>query len=639
MAVPAERFQELELSESVLSTIQEHFQFERMTPVQASTIPLFLANKDVAVEAVTGSGKSLAYVIPMLEILLRRESALKKSEVGAIVLLPTRELAAQVFSVIKPFLSSVQSLAVQLFVGGTDPAHDIERYRRDGAHIVVATPGRLEDLVCRSRVLDVRELEVLILDEADRLLDMGFEASINTILGQLPKQRRTGIFSATQTEEVIALCRAGLRNPVRIQCKVEGAKKGSKRSVEQKTPSSLQNFYHTCEWSSKLNLTCDFIKRHKHCKIIVYCLTCACVEYFFRVLPSLSCLKGVSIVNMHGKLDQKKRSSAYEKFSSMESGVLLCTDVAARGLDFPNIDWVIQLDCPQDPNNFVHRVGRSARMGRQGNSLCFLLPHEDTYVDFLSIRKVPMQPMELAEVPDVLLEFRSIIATDRDLIERGLKAFVSYIRAYKEHQCSQIFQFRNLQLGDIATGFGLLKLPRMPELRGMKIDGFTPFNGDVDAIPYKNPQREKQRQQQRKQKQAAAAQKTAAKKQSGPLPTHDSGSSSDSSSDDEDDFARESALLKKLKRGKITEEEYARETGELSDPGSDCSSSDTKDGASKTQKPIAKRRKVSASAGSNSKKPVEKPKNNKEAKAAAALNKKIMKARMKRKGLNRKGLK
>lgn len=224
--------------------------FPEMTPVQASTIPLFLKNKDVVVEAVTGSGKTLAFLIPLLERLGKVSSEdVRRGDVLAVIISPTRflrpgnpvltsrELASQIFSVLKGFLDVlpedlVSVLSAGLLIGGTSPvASDLAMIKSKQPTILIGTPGRLHDIITMSR-LNMKALEVLIMDEADRLLDMGFRESLSGILQCLPKQRRTGLFSATMTEAVSELVRTGLRNPVRIVVKVTGFKKG----VEKRTP-------------------------------------------------------------------------------------------------------------------------------------------------------------------------------------------------------------------------------------------------------------------------------------------------------------------------------------------------------------------------------------------------------------------
>ncbi|ORX41936.1 DEAD-domain-containing protein [Hesseltinella vesiculosa] len=190
--------------------------FDSMTPVQAGAIPLFMKNKDVVVEAVTGSGKTLAFVIPIIEKLLRREDPLKGHEIGAMVITPTRELAQQINTVFQQFIQDHSDrLSVGLFIGGsTTLQQDMVRFKETCPRIIVGTPGRLEELLTRSnKLVNTKEFEVLVMDEADRLLDMGFAQQLSSIIAQLPKQRRTGLFSATMTDAISNLVKAGLRNP------------------------------------------------------------------------------------------------------------------------------------------------------------------------------------------------------------------------------------------------------------------------------------------------------------------------------------------------------------------------------------------------------------------------------------------
>ncbi len=213
------------LNEGILKTLRQ-FNFTTMTPVQSAAIPSFLQYKDVCVQAVTGSGKTLAFVIPILEMLCRRKASFEKLEVGAIILSPTRELAKQITTVIQDFLPNIfeatgRQLYVSQCVGGQDMSADLAQLAQHGANIIVATPGRLESVLTNQRILNVRNLECLVLDEADRLLDLGFQVSLNNILKFLPKQRRTGLFSATLTEEVEQLIKVGLRNPVKITVRVQ----------------------------------------------------------------------------------------------------------------------------------------------------------------------------------------------------------------------------------------------------------------------------------------------------------------------------------------------------------------------------------------------------------------------------------
>ncbi|XP_072908111.1 ATP-dependent RNA helicase DDX55 [Hemitrygon akajei] len=545
--------------------------FSSMTPVQSATIPLFVSNKDVAVEAVTGSGKTLAFVIPILEILLKREERLKKLQVGALIVTPTRELAIQIDEVLRHFTVHFPQFSQILFIGGKNPIEDVERFKEQGGSIVVGTPGRLEDMFRRrADGLDLascmKSLDVLVLDEADRLLDLGFEASLNTILGFLPKQRRTGLFSATQTDEVETLVRAGLRNPVRITVK----EKGMAADSTQKTPIRLHNYYTVCRADEKFNQLVAFLRKHKKQKHLVFFSTCACVEYYGSALDKV--VKNVRIMCIHGKMKQK-RQSIFTEFRQLDSGILVCTDVMARGIDIPEVDWVLQYDPPSSASAFVHRCGRTARIGHHGNALVFLLPMEMTYVNFLSInQKCPMEEMKLMkDSVDVLPNLKKLALTDRAFFEKGMKAFVSFIQSYAKHECSLIFRMKDLDFAAIARGFALLKLPKMPELRGKRLPGFIPEDVDTNSIRYKDKNRERQRQkllaEQAKEQMETKRKFVKNKPWSKQKLKRDKkrkqavkrkGSDRDDE-EDIDELLNDTRLLKKLKKGKISEEDFEKQ--------------------------------------------------------------------------------
>ena len=375
------RWQELDppLSASSLRGVQK-LGFKCMTPVQSATIPFFLQNKDVAVEAVTGSGKTLAFVIPVIEILTSKRKQWASNETGALVITPTRELATQIAGVVEHFLPC--TLSQLLLIGGRDTQDDVTSLNETGAQIVVATPGRLVDLLERSKcnlASAFKFLEVLVLDEADRLLELGFEQSINTVLSYLPKQRRTGLFSATLTQDVKALMRAGMRNPVTITVR------DKKHQADlAPTPSSLCNYYMVCSAEEKYTQLLTLFEQFKDKKTIVFFATCASVSYFAnltkRLVPSLK------VLALHGRM-HKKRQKCFTEFSNSTNAILMCTDVMARGIDFPHVDWVIQFDPPSSTKAFVHRCGRTARMGSEGQALVMLLHSEVAYVDFLQLNQ------------------------------------------------------------------------------------------------------------------------------------------------------------------------------------------------------------------------------------------------------------
>ncbi|XP_026995347.1 ATP-dependent RNA helicase DDX55 isoform X1 [Tachysurus fulvidraco] len=580
----------VKLHDSILLTLKK-LEFTYMTPVQSACIPLFMSNKDVAAEAVTGSGKTLAFVIPLLEILIKREEKLKKMQVGALIVTPTRELAIQISEVMGQFLKEFPQFRQILLIGGSNPIEDVEKFKANGANIVIGTPGRLEDMFRRKADgLDlascVKALDVLVLDEADRLLDMGFEASLNNILGYLPKQRRTGLFSATQTQELEKLVRAGLRNPVRITVK----EKGVAATSMQKTPARLSNYYTICRTEAKFNSLVAFLRQHKHEKQLLFFSTCACVEYFGRALEVF--LKNVPILCIHGKM-KDKRNKIFSEFRELKSGILVCTDVMARGIDIPDVNWVLQYDPPSSASSFVHRCGRTARIGNRGDALVFLLPMEESYVSFLSInQKCPLQRFPpVKDVVDVLPKLKALALRDRAVFERGMKAFVSFVQAYAKHECSLIFRLKDLDFAALARGFALLRMPKMPELRGKTFPDFEEIT-DTDSIRFKDKNREKQRQkslQERKEKQtplqkknfiknkAWSKQKSKKDKRKRIAAKRKINEGSDVDDEDIDELLSDTRLLKKLKKGKISEEDFDKQlsAGRNSKPkkGSPCKDS------------------------------------------------------------------
>ncbi|OMJ27485.1 ATP-dependent rRNA helicase spb4 [Smittium culicis] len=401
--------------------------FENTTPVQFATIPQLLKGKDVVVEAVTGSGKTLAFAVPVIELLIKKIKKNKQSHQNpqAIVISPTRELAQQTYKVFTNLISLTKfDFSVSLAIGGSaNESETIEQntaLKSSGTNILIGTPGRLEDLVCgrlignnskaadnqnkkkwqsgsgrrSTPIVNCRELEVLIMDEADRLLDLGFEKQLNMILSMLPKQRRTGLFSATMSEALTELVRTGLRNPAKISVKVESLD-GS--GLNQITPSSLNIYYITCPPDRKISQLIRWIESRPPQKYIVYFSTCAAVDYFYRLLSNYfkyrnadssnsisDSPQSIVVASLHGQMNPKKRSLTYDNFTSLPlvtSGLLVCTDVASRGLDIPDVDCVIQWDLPSDPKVFPHRCGRTARAGRDGSALIFLSPgREETYI-------------------------------------------------------------------------------------------------------------------------------------------------------------------------------------------------------------------------------------------------------------------
>lgn len=476
------------------------FGFTEMTPVQASVIPLFRGNKDVVVEAVTGSGKTFAFLIPIIERILSLNGDVKTGHTNVIVVVPTRELAEQIDKVlhsILEFAPEKKTIRSQLVVGGGNPTHvDHKIYMARKPHILISTPGRLLELITQQGVV-MKSLEVLTLDEADRLLDLGFQTALSKILSLLPKQKRVGLFSATMTERISDIVRVGLRNPVKV---VVSSGKNTK------TPKSLEINYCTVEPRYKLPYLLNQVEIGESHKSIVYFPSCNAVTYFYSLIQHLLTQRGtkdkVAIYTLHGKLANGPRHKTLVNFTENTGrSVLFATDVAARGLDIPEVDYVLQLNPPNDPAMFNHRAGRAGRAGRKG--LCTVLLHpgrEENYVDFLKVRKVQMQPTEMpvfeeGEVDEIEKEIRKWMLSDRANHDNAVRSFTAFVRFYNAHTATSIFRISDLDLKQLgAAGYYLLRLPKMPELKGIADeDTYIGEKVDMDNYKYTDKQREKSR--------------------------------------------------------------------------------------------------------------------------------------------------
>lgn len=496
-----------------------------MTPVQAAAIPLMTGNKDLVVEAVTGSGKTLAYLIPVIIRLLRLDAPVKKHHVASIIISPTRELAEQIYAVLlallhfhppsaaainpqsatgtddedeyKPkFTSSTLRIIPQLLLGGTTkPAEDLKNFLSNGSNLLIGTPGRLLELLSSPHV-HARSLEVLILDEADRLLDMGFKDDLSRILGHLPKQRRTGLFSASVSEAVSEIVRVGLRNPVKVAVKVRNAK-----GVDARTPNALQMSYILTRPTEKLPALCAILSQISPQKTIVYVSTCAAVDYFDIVLRAILPSE-FTLVPLHGKQPATVRQRHYKKYISSSSPmVLLTTDVAARGLDIPQVDLVLQIDPPSDPKVFLHRAGRAGRAGRRGLAVVFLTPgREEDYIPFLEVRKTPVSllttpaiSVSKEEAQRATDKMRKVMLADRAVYDKGQRAFVSWAKSYSKHQASSIFRIADQDWEALGHAWGLIRLPKMPELKTFEGDKSLGITMNLKEFAYADKIREKAR--------------------------------------------------------------------------------------------------------------------------------------------------
>lgn len=486
--------------------------FSSMTPVQASTIPLFCGNKDVVVESVTGSGKTLSFVIPVLHHVsnfLHGDLAgkndpepAKKGHVLAVVITPTRELASQIQKVFDELLQFLPEklvrISTQLVVGSLSSVReDLETLLKQKSLIVIATPGRLADLL-KSTKVHTNSVQIAVLDEADKLLDMSFEAEVVSILKQLSGQRRTGLYSATLSAAGDKIFRTGIKNPVKICVQTKAKKQTS-------APKALTIQYALTKPQKKLTALLSLLQDYRFKKCIVYFPTCTSVKHFHDFVHSLDL--PLQFYSLHGQLNTNVRLKTLQKFDAGDNAsrhILFTTDVAARGIDVPDVDLVVQTDPPSDPDMFLHRCGRTGRANKVGRAIVFLnegTPEED-YVDFMDVKRVHMSAFELPQDAQlhqqVQQKLEQFVRKDRARHELAIKAYVGFVRHYQKHVASSIFRMLALDYLGLARLYGLLRLPKMPETKYIPSEQF-PENGwlvepfDMDKFAYANQNREKLR--------------------------------------------------------------------------------------------------------------------------------------------------
>lgn len=374
------KFSDFPISKKTLLGLQKA-QYRQPTEIQRQTIGFALQGKDILGAAKTGSGKTLAFLVPVLECLYRHQWT-SMDGLGALIISPTRELAYQTFEVLRK-VGKNHEFSAGLIIGGKDLKSESEKIPR--TNIVICTPGRLLQHMDETAAFHASDLHMLVLDEADRILDMGFADTLNAIVENLPKTRQTLLFSATQTKSVKDLARLSLKDPQYVWVH---------EKAKFSTPATLEQSYVVCELQQKVNMLYSFIRSHLKKKTIVFFACCKEVQYLFRAFCRLR--PGLPVLALHGKQQQMKRVEVYNDFLRKQNAVLFATDIAARGLDFPAVNWVLQFDCPEDADTYIHRVGRTARYKEGGEALLLLLPSEEKGMTRqLQEKKVPINKIQV----------------------------------------------------------------------------------------------------------------------------------------------------------------------------------------------------------------------------------------------------
>jgi ATP-dependent RNA helicase DDX18/HAS1 len=442
------RFDSLPLSEPTLRGIEE-MGFARMTEIQARAIPLALSGRDILASARTGSGKTLAFLIPIVELLYKAKW-MPRNGTGAIIIAPTRELAMQIFGVLHD-LASHHHQTRAIVMGGANRRTEAEKLI-NGTNILVATPGRLLDHLQSTRGFVFEHLRFLVIDEADRCLEIGFEEEMHEILRILPKTRQTMLFSATQTTKVEDLAKVSFQQkPLHL---------GIDAEQPVATVEGLQQGFTIVPSEQRFRLLFTFLKRNQRKKIIVFMSSCNGVKFYAELLNYID----VPVLDLHGKQKQSKRTSTFFEFARREHATLLCTDVAARGLDIPAVDWIVQYDPPDEPKEYIHRVGRTARgVHGRGRAILFLLPSEVGFLQHLRDAKVPLNEYEFPKekLADIQTQLEKLVEGNYYLQKSARDGFRSYLQAYASHSMKDVFNVHELDIAAVAKSFGFSAPPRI----------------------------------------------------------------------------------------------------------------------------------------------------------------------------------
>lgn len=448
MSNEPQKFSDLKLSDKTMQAIGE-MGFTNMTEIQRRGIPALLAGKDVLGAAKTGSGKTLAFLIPAIEMLhaLRFKP---RNGTGVIVVSPTRELALQIFGVARELMAH-HSQTYGIVMGGANRRAEAEKLGK-GVNLLIATPGRLMDHLQNTPGFVFKNLRAFVIDEADRILEVGFEDEMRQIVKILPSaDRQTMLFSATQTTKVEDLARISLKEgPLYVN--VDHRK-------EHSTVEGLEQGYVVCDSDVRFRLLFTFLQRHSTKKIIVFFSSCNCVKYYAELLNYID----LPVLDLHGKQKQQKRTNTFFEFCNAERGTLICTDVAARGLDIPAVDWIVQFDPPDDPRDYIHRVGRTARANKKGKSLLFLQPSELGFLSSLKEARVPLVEFEFPakKIRNIQAQLEKLIGSNYYLNKSAKDGFRSYLQAYASHSLRSVFDVHKLDLAKVAKGFGFPIPPRV----------------------------------------------------------------------------------------------------------------------------------------------------------------------------------
>ncbi|CAL1408155.1 unnamed protein product [Linum trigynum] len=539
-------FSSLGLHSALCDQLRERMGFEAPTLIQAQAIPVILAGRHVLVNAATGTGKTVAYLAPIIHHLQSYDPKIGRSQgTFGLVLVPTRELCLQVYEILQKLLHRFHWIVPGYVMGGENRNKEKARLRK-GISILVATPGRLLDHLKHTSSFTHSNLRWLIFDEADRILELGFGKEIEEILEVLGSrqagstdmgiehssisngQRQNLLLSATLNDKVNHLAQISLESPVLIgleddkrvhvdpslaRHKLLGSDDDadddndlprSSSGKDYNLPAQVVQKYVKVPCGARLSVLLSILKhlfeREASYKIVVFFSTCDAVDFHYSLLSGFCCSESgtelkkekflkCKTFRLHGSMEQEDRRTTFQSFKTEKSALLLSTDVASRGLDFPKVRCIIQYDSPGDATEYVHRVGRTARLGEKGDSILFMQPVEVDYLKELETHGVSLTEYPIVKILDsfplygqtprggkksVFLDLHpwllalqraleSFVTTEPKVNILAQNAFCSWVRAYTAHrgELKRIFMVKKLHLGHVAKSFALKQQPSL----------------------------------------------------------------------------------------------------------------------------------------------------------------------------------
>nr|XP_057927500.1 probable ATP-dependent RNA helicase DDX31 [Doryrhamphus excisus] len=511
----SDSFSDLNLHPHLVATLSKVLNVSTLTSVQKQTIPALLAGRDAVVRSQTGSGKTLSFAVPLVQALQALQPKVRRSDGPlAVVIVPTRELALQTFHTFQKLLKPFMWIVPGVLMGGEKRKAEKARLRK-GINILISTPGRLVDHIKHTLSIAFSAVRWLVLDEADRTLDLGFEKDLSVICNALNSSgpnRQNVLLSATLTPGVNRLADVCVKEPITIHVSdpasagpaavaaVTSDPAPGSRWESFAVPPALRQF--VVMVPSKVRLVCLAAFVLDQCqfsenKVMVFVSSCEEVDFLHSLLAgvlSADGRPGLHFLRLHGNMHKEERCEVFQKFSSAACGVLLCTDVAARGLDLPQVTWILQYTPPSTAAEYVHRVGRTARIGARGSSLLFLTPAESAFISELANHNISLAEMKLLDILSSLMrdntykgrgkyhsqssskareqetreratvlqtQFENFVHADATSLRNAKRALQSYLRSYTSYPAhlKHVFHIHALHLGHAAKSFGLRDAP------------------------------------------------------------------------------------------------------------------------------------------------------------------------------------